>query len=95
MIDYDLLLRVLAYLRDNYDALYKCSLVCKDFNITASWLLYRRVVLSPPFRPVLNLRDRGALTVSEFLARQDPNLDDDLPRDHRNLHPPVFRNTRR
>lgn len=64
MIDSDLVPPILEALRDNYDALYKCSLVCKEFNVTASRLLYCHVVFSPPFRPVLNLRDRGGLTVS-------------------------------
>ncbi|KIL61681.1 hypothetical protein M378DRAFT_82220, partial [Amanita muscaria Koide BX008] len=60
----DLLLNILDIFRDDYGALHICSLVCRRFNIPISRLLYRRVVLSPPFIPVLNLRDRGALTVS-------------------------------
>ena len=63
-IDRDLVPPILEDLRDNYDVLYNCSLVCKEFNVTASRLLYCHVVFSPPFRPVLNLKDRGRLTVS-------------------------------
>ncbi|KAK2465510.1 hypothetical protein APHAL10511_002402 [Amanita phalloides] len=59
---YDFVPHILDALCDNYNALYKCSLVSKDFNVIASRLLYHRVVFSPPFRPVLNLRDRGTLT---------------------------------
>jgi hypothetical protein len=63
-IDSDILPCIFEVLRDNYDALYKCSLVCKEFNSIASRLLYRHVVFSPPFQPYLNLRDRGTPTVS-------------------------------
>lgn len=61
-LDYDLLVNILDIFRDDYGALYNCSLVCRQFNILTSRLLYRRVVLSPPFSLVLNLRDRGTLT---------------------------------
>ncbi|KIL64554.1 hypothetical protein M378DRAFT_126372 [Amanita muscaria Koide BX008] len=61
-LNHDLLVNILDIFRDDYGALYNCSLVCKQFNILTSRLLYRRVVLSPPFSPVLNLRDRGTLT---------------------------------
>jgi len=74
-IDSDLLPCIFEVLCDNYDVLYKCSLICKEFNVIASRLLYRRVVFSPPFRPVLNLRDRGTPTVSivHVHYRQDGN----------------------
>lgn len=61
---YDLLLHVLDHFHDDYGTLYRCSLVNWEFNRAALRLLYSRVVFSPPFRPVLNLKDRGVLSVS-------------------------------
>ena len=48
---------------DDYGFLYRCSLVNWEFTHAASRLLYFRVVLSPPFKPVLNLRDTGSIPV--------------------------------
>jgi hypothetical protein len=61
---HDILLPVLEILQYNYGDLYRCALVNRDFNAIASKVLYSRVVLSPPFRPVLNLKDRDGLLVS-------------------------------
>lgn len=57
---YDVLLLVLETLHD-YSHLYRCSLVNRLFNQIASKVLYSQVVLSPPFRPVLDLKDRDGL----------------------------------
>ncbi|KAG2005739.1 hypothetical protein CC2G_002118 [Coprinopsis cinerea AmutBmut pab1-1] len=61
---YDVLLRSLEFFRGDYGALYRFSLVNKDFNRAASTLLYSRVVLSPPPSHALqiNLKDAGAIT---------------------------------
>jgi len=61
---YDIVNRILELSADNYGLLYHCSLVNWEFNYAASRLLYFRVVLSPLFRPVLNLRDTGSIPVS-------------------------------
>lgn len=63
---YDVIFRILGYHRDDYDQLFRCSLVNKEFNRAASNMLYYRVVLSPPVSRLyqLNLRDTGAVTVS-------------------------------
>jgi hypothetical protein len=56
--------RILEFSADSYGLLYHCALVNWKFNFAASRLLYFRVVLSPLFQPVLNLRDTGAIPVS-------------------------------
>src|ERR1700691_645210 len=61
---YDTLLPVLELLERDYGDLYRCSLVNRDFNEMASKVLYSRVVLSPPFRPSLDLKNRDGLSVS-------------------------------
>ena len=61
---YDTLLPVLEILDHDYSDLYHCSLVNRDFNEMASKVLYSRVVLSPPFQPILNLKDKDGLSVS-------------------------------
>lgn len=63
-LSYDLLLRIFEICKDDYRTLYRCSLVNWDFNRAASRMLYARVVLSPPFRPSLSLRDPDGLSVS-------------------------------
>ena len=56
---------ILEFTADSYGLLYRCSLVNWEFNRAASRLLYFRVVLSPPFQPVLNLKDTGSIPVSD------------------------------
>jgi len=63
-LGYDIVNRILGLSADNYGFLYSCSLVNWEFNHAASRLLYFRVVLSPLFQPVLNLRDTGSIPVS-------------------------------
>lgn len=65
-VNYDILIHVVEQFRNDYDMLFKCSLVNWEFNRTASHLLYSRVVLSAPFRSLLDLRDNGIPSVSHF-----------------------------
>ncbi|PFH50358.1 hypothetical protein AMATHDRAFT_145250 [Amanita thiersii Skay4041] len=69
-VDADVLISILNILYDeyDYDSLYNCSFVSSAFNELASSFLYRRVVLSPPFNPVLNLRDKGELIEPSLFA---------------------------
>ena len=60
----DVLHHVLGEFSEDYRDLYRCSLVSWRFNSIASKLLYARVEYSPPFRPVLDLKDRGEIPVS-------------------------------
>jgi len=59
----DLLHHVFQEFSEDYRALYQFSLVNWNFNNVASKLLYTRVEYSPPFRPVLDLKDRGEIPV--------------------------------
>ena len=61
---YDILLPVFEILQREYDDLYRCSLVNRDFNEIATKFLYSEVVLSPLFRPVLDLKDQNGPSVS-------------------------------
>jgi hypothetical protein len=61
----DLITQIIEHLSEDYDALYRCSLVSRACNVEASRQLYRRVVISPPFRrATLDLRKRGHIEVS-------------------------------
>ena len=64
---YDIIARVMEGCQDDYDLLARCALVSWDFNGAASRMLYSRVVISPPFSPVLNLRDAGSIPVSSYI----------------------------
>ena len=61
---YDVLLGILRFLSGDNDALYQCALVNREFNPAASSLMYARVKLSLPYPRVLDLKDRGELSVS-------------------------------
>jgi len=61
---YEVLLHILSFLSADDCALYQCTLVNREFNLAASSVLYARVTLSPPFKRVLDLRDKGDLPVS-------------------------------
>ncbi|KII84036.1 hypothetical protein PLICRDRAFT_366539 [Plicaturopsis crispa FD-325 SS-3] len=60
---HDTLVQVLEYLRlqQDYHSLYQCSLASREFNKVASKALYTRVVLSPPFERVLDLKNRNKI----------------------------------
>ena len=70
----DILLPVLEIFEGDYCTLYLCSLVNREFNEIATKLLYSRVVLAPPFRPGLNLKDPDGLSVSTLIAYTRPLL---------------------
>ncbi|KAF8149464.1 hypothetical protein B0H34DRAFT_802453 [Crassisporium funariophilum] len=63
-LSYDLIARVMEICQHNYDLLFQCSLVNWEFNRAATRMLYRRVVLAPAFRPVLDLRYKNSIPVS-------------------------------
>ena len=63
MFSYDIITQILELAADDYGLLFQCSLVTWEFNHAASQLLYSHVVVSPPFRRVLNLRDTGSIPV--------------------------------
>ncbi|TFK37578.1 hypothetical protein BDQ12DRAFT_736111 [Crucibulum laeve] len=65
---YDVLLLALDLFRDDYQTLFLCSLVNWEFNRVASRFLYSKVALIPPFRPVLDLKDSGALPQNSNLG---------------------------
>jgi len=65
-LPYDLIARVMEICRDDYGLLYECSLVSWDFNQAVTRILYSRVVLSPPFRLVLDLSDTSSIPVSSL-----------------------------
>jgi hypothetical protein len=67
-VEGDILLPVLEIFEDDYCTLYLCSLVNREFNEIATKLLYSRVVLAPPFRPGLNLKDPDGLLVSTLMV---------------------------
>ena len=72
MLPYDIIARILELEADNYGFLFQCSLVTQEFNLAASHLLYSYVVVSPPFHPVLNLKDIGIPV--RFIAGTDLQL---------------------
>lgn len=61
---YDLIAHVMELCYDDYYLLFQSSLVNWEFNRAASRILYSRVVVSPQFKPVLNLRDTSSIPVS-------------------------------
>jgi F-box-like len=62
---YDILLHILSFRSGDNSTLCQCALVNREFNRAASSVLYARVKLSPPpFKHVLDLKDRGELPVS-------------------------------
>ncbi|KDR81885.1 hypothetical protein GALMADRAFT_240158 [Galerina marginata CBS 339.88] len=65
---YDLIVRVMELCHDDYGLLAQCALVNWEFNRAASRMLYSKVVLSPHFKPVLDLRDAGAIPESSNFA---------------------------
>ncbi|KAF8229386.1 hypothetical protein L208DRAFT_1424107 [Tricholoma matsutake] len=69
LIHYDILLHILESLSGDNGTLKQCALVNREFNRAASSVLYARVKLSPPFKRVLDLKDRGELpTPSMFMS---------------------------
>jgi hypothetical protein len=60
---YDVLLHILDALYRDFGTLYQCSLVNWVFNRAASSIMYARVKLSPPFKRVLDLKDKGEIPV--------------------------------
>ncbi|KAF8968746.1 hypothetical protein BDZ97DRAFT_1797828 [Flammula alnicola] len=70
---YDLIARVMELSRDDYALLFHSSLVNWEFNRAASRMLYSRVVVSPHFKPVLNLRDTNPIPESSnFISASLP-----------------------
>lgn len=65
-LPYDLIACVMETCRDDYPLLYQCSLVNWHFNQIVTRILYSRVILSPPFRPVLHLSDIDSIPVSNL-----------------------------
>ena len=61
---YDILCLVFRFLENDQGTLYFCSLVNKVFNLAASKTLFRKIVISPVFRPILDLRRDTANNVS-------------------------------
>ncbi|KAF9526215.1 hypothetical protein CPB83DRAFT_940082 [Crepidotus variabilis] len=62
-LNFDLIARILEFIQDDFKLLANCSLVNSEFNLAASKLLYRRVVVSPKpeSQQVLNLINPGAI----------------------------------
>ncbi|KAF8890707.1 hypothetical protein BD779DRAFT_243700 [Infundibulicybe gibba] len=56
-----------AVYRPRVNLLSQCAIVNSEFNRVASRLLYSRVVYSPPFRSVLDLKDKGIPSVGHHL----------------------------
>lgn len=75
-LPFDVVLRVLEALTEDapLGILYSCTLVDRQFNNAASKLLYKRVVLSPPFTRTINLKQRSQELVSIFLLRGNANV---------------------
>ncbi|KAJ3514943.1 hypothetical protein NLJ89_g2069 [Agrocybe chaxingu] len=69
----DLIARVMELCRDDYDLLYRCSLVDWEFNQAASRMLYAHVVISPMFKPVLDLKDTGSIPLGWCLGIDGSN----------------------
>lgn len=67
---FDILLRIFKLFRFAGDlkSLSSCSRVCREFNTVASKVMYSEVILSPPPRNTLNLRDQDGLSVSSGLS---------------------------
>ena len=65
-LHYDLISCVMEFCRDDSSLLYQCSRVNWGFNQAATRILYSRVILSPPFRPVLDLSDTSSIPVSNL-----------------------------
>ena len=65
-LPYDILRLILAGPEVDRTTLLNCSLVNKHFNHAASGVLYRKIVLSPEFFPVLDLRDSANNPVGQF-----------------------------
>ena len=61
---YDLIAHVIEICCDDYHLLFQSSLVNWEFNRVASRILYSRIVVSPQFTPILNLRDTNSIPVS-------------------------------
>ena len=59
LLSVDVLLPILEILQGGQQDLYRCSLVNRAFNAVASKILYSRVVIAPPSRSSLDLRDDG------------------------------------
>ena len=63
---YDIVVRVmdLCSAQDDYALLASAARVSWEWNRAATRVLYAHVVVTPPFKSGLDLRDRGALPVS-------------------------------
>ncbi|KAK0478760.1 hypothetical protein IW261DRAFT_185830 [Armillaria novae-zelandiae] len=59
ILDDDVLCCILEELHSNYAALGTCALVSRSLNRLATKILYSKVVWSPIFRPIINLKDKG------------------------------------
>jgi hypothetical protein len=64
----DLLWLVFRFLEGDLGTLYSCSLANKEFNHAASKLLFRKVTVSPAFRPILDLKEKSGNSVSTILT---------------------------
>lgn len=63
---YDIVVRVmdLCGAQDDYALLARAARVNWEWNRAATRVLYARVVVAPPFKAGLDLRDRGVVPVS-------------------------------
>ena len=60
----DLIACMMEFCSDDSSLLYQCSRVNRDFNQAAARILYSRVILSPPFQPVLDLSNTSSIPVN-------------------------------
>jgi F-box-like len=70
ILPHDVLLLVLGNLDQDQATLYHCSLVNKEFNSAASKALYTRVLISPPFQAVLDLKATRRSVVSLHVSSE-------------------------
>ncbi|TFK88123.1 hypothetical protein K466DRAFT_489557 [Polyporus arcularius HHB13444] len=70
-LSYDVIIRILDWLRDDYLSLYYCSLASRTFSDAAATLLYRKVTYSPSqstVHRVLDLRQRDDFLTGFFAS---------------------------
>lgn len=66
----DICYDIVLFLVEDYQTLYQCSLVSKSFNAAASKELYHRIIINPPWQPlILGLGRRAPAIVSNPCTR--------------------------
>ncbi|KAI0351224.1 hypothetical protein OH77DRAFT_1487729 [Trametes cingulata] len=73
VLSYDILILVLAWIRDDYHSLFSCSLVNRIFKDASATYLYRKVTYSPAFSPVLDLKKRDDFLDGFFASARLPH----------------------